>query len=58
MKEEEKCCKNCRYFRATEEYWHDHYLIVSHTYCALRSRCNEVEVKAGDSCKDYAPDEN
>lgn len=49
-------CATCRYFTSTEEYWHDHYLIQSHTYCSYRSRCNEVEVKADDVCKDYKPD--
>lgn len=60
MDEEKKqCCANCAYFRVSEEYWHDHYLIQSHKYCAYHSRCNEYEVKDDHCCKDfkeYIPD--
>lgn len=50
---DKKCCVNCKYYCVDGEYWHDHYLIPEHRYCSYHSRCNEYEVKAEDSCKNF-----
>ena len=52
-KEEKQCCSNCLYFRVTEEYWHDHYLIPSHSCCRFFDRYNPKDVNPDGCCEHY-----
>ena len=49
---EENRCKNCKYYREDEEYWHDHYLIPEHHYCIYNSY-SKVEVDPNGYCVNY-----
>lgn len=50
---EQKLCKDCRYFRVTEEYWHDHYLIPEHRCCTFFDRYNPKDVDPNGCCENY-----
>ena len=49
--DDEKFCKNCKYLRIQDEYWHDHYLIPKSYYCVKGySYC---EVEPDGSCENF-----
>ena len=50
---DEKFCYNCIYYRISEEYWHDHYLIPEHHYCVYKSICSKKEVDPKGCCENY-----
>ena len=54
MKEEIKeRCSGCLYFRVTEEYWHDHYLIPEHMCCVFFDRYNPKDVDPDGVCEHF-----
>lgn len=53
MANEKNNVKTADYFRISEEYWHDHYLIPAVNYCAYHSKCNEYKVNSFDCCKHF-----
>lgn len=46
----EKRCDNCKYSGWTEEYWHDHYLIQPHIYCAYNGYLKRKDVERDHCC--------
>ena len=52
-KDENKACKHCQHFFETEEYWHDHYLIPSHSCCRFYDKYNPKDVDPDGCCENF-----
>lgn len=53
---DKNCCKTCVYYRVSEEYWHDHYLIPERPYCIYKSLREKVDPNG--CCENYQSENN
>ena len=52
-KEYKQCCRYCKHYYVTEEYWHDHYLIPEHTCCTYIDKYNPKDVDPDSCCEHF-----
>lgn len=52
---DKKLCKECKYYRVSKEYWHDHYLIPEHYFCVKNNKFGDEIEKNKESCPNFEP---
>ena len=50
---DENICLTCIYYRLSEEYWHDHYLIPEHHCCIYKSKYDPKDIDPYSCCENY-----